>query len=48
MVSDADDAPYLAFAIKMKSPIWSNDQHLKKQSIVPILTTREMIELIDF
>ena len=48
MVSDPDDAPYLAFALKINSPIWSNDKHLKKQSVVPILTTKELIELIDF
>ena len=43
-----DDVPYLALALKKDSIIWSNDLHLKKQSIIKVLTTKEIIELINF
>lgn len=43
---DPDDAPYIALALALKTPIWSNDTDLKKQSLVDILTTKELIELL--
>lgn len=45
-LEDPEDAPYLALAIKHRTPIWSNDKHLKKQDKIPVLTTRELIELL--
>lgn len=45
-VDDPDDAPYIALALALKAPIWSNDPDLKKQSLVDILTTKELIELL--
>lgn len=44
-VSDVDDAPYLALALALKQPIWSNDQDLKRQSLVSVLSTEEVIKL---
>src|SRR3989338_5804888 len=47
LISDPDDAPYLALSMSLnKTPIWSNDPHFKEQSLVPVLTTKEVIELI--
>lgn len=43
---DRDDAPYLALALKLNCPVWSNDSLLKKQSEVIILNTKEIIELV--
>lgn len=45
-ISDPKDVPYLAVAHKLKLPIWSNDKHLKEQSLIPVFTTKELIELL--
>ncbi|MCR4334948.1 MAG: PIN domain-containing protein [archaeon] len=39
---DGKDAPYLALAMELKCPLWSNDKALKKQSSVKILNTSEV------
>jgi len=44
-ISDPKDIAYLALALKLKSPVWSNDPHLKEQSSILVLTTSEIIEL---
>ncbi len=41
-----DDADFLALAIQRKCPLWSQDRLLKKQKLVPVLDTREIIELL--
>ena len=41
------DIDFLALAIHLQCPLWSNDHLLKKQSIVSVLTTKEIIELLD-
>lgn len=45
LISDQADFAYLALSLYLKIPIWSNDNHLKEQSMVPILSTKELIEL---
>ena len=45
-ISDPKDITYLALALKIKSPIWSNDQHLKQQSSITVFTTSELIEIL--
>ena len=45
-VSDPAATIYIALAQKLRCPIWSNDKHLKEQKGVPVLTTRELIELL--
>ncbi|MDI6738533.1 MAG: PIN domain-containing protein [Nanoarchaeota archaeon] len=40
---DKDDAPYVALALAIKSVIWSNDPHLKQQSLAKVFTTAELI-----
>lgn len=45
-ISDIKDIPYLAVAYKLKMPIWSNDKHLKEQSLVPVFTTKELVEFL--
>ena len=38
-----EDAPYLALALFLDSPVWSNDQGLKNQEKVRIYTTSELL-----
>ena len=47
LISDSDDAPYLALAIKLNIPIWSNDPHLKEQSVIKVFKTEELKEFLD-
>ena len=44
---DPDDAPYIALALKLNCPIWSQDKELGEgQSEVKVLSTRKLIELL--
>ena len=43
LISDPDDIDFLALAISTNSTIWSNDPHFKEQSLVPVLTTGELV-----
>ena len=43
---DIDDAPFLALAMSLNCPIWSNDGHFKKQHVVKAYTTRELMNLL--
>ncbi len=45
-LSDSKDSPYLALALLTNSAIWSNDPHFKEQSLVPVFTTKELIEIL--
>jgi len=40
---DMKDAPFVALALKLKIPIWSNDVHFKKQEKVESFNTAEII-----
>jgi predicted nucleic acid-binding protein len=37
---DIDDSPFIALAMLLGCPIWSNDLHFKKQNIIKSDTTR--------
>lgn len=43
-IPDPDDVDFLALALLTNSAIWSNDPHLKKQSLVPVFTTKDLVE----
>lgn len=43
---DPEDTPFMALCLLKKSPLWSNDNALKKQNNVKVLTTQELRELI--
>ena len=45
LISDEKDAAYLALALRLFLPIWSNDSHFKEQSQIEVFTTKELIEL---
>jgi len=43
---DEKDSPYIALALKLKIPIWSNDKQLKQQNKVKIYSTQEIKTLV--
>ncbi len=43
---DEKDTPFLALALQLNCPVWSNDKHFKQQSIAGAYTTEEVIELL--
>lgn len=43
---DIKDSPYLALALLTDSSIWSNDPHLKEQSLVPVFTTADLFNMM--
>ena len=45
-ISDPDDAPYFALALKLNVPIWSNDSMLKYQDKISVLSTKDIVDLI--
>jgi predicted nucleic acid-binding protein len=47
LISDPDDNPYLALAIKLNIPIWSNDLHFKEQSIIRVFKTEELKDFLE-
>ena len=44
-ISDSNDADFLALALLTNSAIWSNDPHLKEQSLIPVFTTEELLKM---
>lgn len=42
---DSKDADYIALALKLRCPLWTNDKKLKEQSEVKIYSTTELIQL---
>lgn len=42
---DPKDTPFLALALHLECPIWSDDAHLKQQSLVPCYSTGEFLAL---
>ena len=44
---DIKDTAYIALALKMKCPVWSNDKTLKNQKIITVYSTSDLIKIID-
>lgn len=42
---DFNDSPYFALALKLDCAIWSNDKELKKQDLINVYSTEELISL---
>jgi predicted nucleic acid-binding protein len=42
---DEKDTPFLTLALQLNCPIWSDDNHFKKQSLVITYTTRDVLQL---
>jgi len=47
IISDPSDIVYLALAKELDLVIWSNDTHFKEQSIIHVVNTAELIDLLD-
>ena len=45
LTSDEDDIPYLALALKLNLPIWSNDKKMKRQNKVKVYSTEELMRI---
>ena len=43
---DPKDSPYLALALSISSAIWSNDPHLREQSLVKVYTTEDLFNMM--
>ncbi len=43
---DEKDIMYLALALKLNCPLWSNDKKLKQQNKINILNTAEILQLL--
>jgi predicted nucleic acid-binding protein len=44
---DPKDVVYIAVALKIGAKVWSNDKRLKKQEIVEVLTTKDIVKLFN-
>ena len=42
---DENDVDFFALALKLKIPLWSNDKLLKKQNIVRVLETKDVLKI---
>jgi len=42
---DGDDIPFIAAAISLNCPIWSDDKHFQKQKEIKIFTTNEILKI---
>ncbi len=40
------DIDFLSLALKNNCPLWTNDKLLKKQKQIPVLSTKEIIEIL--
>ena len=43
---DITDSPFLALALALDCPLWTNDGHFKQQTLVEVYTTKEILELL--
>jgi len=46
LTSDEDDVQYLALALKLKIPVWSNDKKLKQQDKIKIYSTEDLLRIL--
>ncbi|ASJ03321.1 hypothetical protein A3L09_08655 [Thermococcus profundus] len=43
---DKDDADFVALALKVKAPLWSNDKRLNEIEEIEVLNTKEVLGLL--
>jgi len=43
---DKDDVPYFALALKIDGKIWSYEKALLKQSVVKVITTKDLLDIL--
>ena len=44
---DPKDTPFLALALQLGSPLWSNDKHFKIQKTAKVYTTADLLDLLN-
>ncbi len=44
---DKNDVQYIALALKLRLPIWSNDKDLKQQNKIIIYHTHDLIKIFN-
>ncbi|WP_456453822.1 PIN domain-containing protein [Thermococcus sp.] len=44
---DKDDTDFVALALKINAPLWSNDKRLKEIENIEVLDTKELLKLLD-
>ena len=47
LISHKSDVSFLALALELNIPIWSNDDHFKEQSEIPVFKTHELKRFLD-
>lgn len=45
MISDPEDIAYIALALKLGCPVWSEDPHFTKQSEVKVFNTADLAKM---
>ncbi len=48
LVTHPEDSPFIALAIHLQIPLWSNDEDLKLQNRVKIYSTKELLEIMTY
>lgn len=43
---DPKDAPFFALALQLNAALWSNEPRLKRQSVVKVLSTSELLKIV--
>jgi predicted nucleic acid-binding protein len=43
-----EDAPFVGLAMHLGIPLWSNDKALKKQNKVKVLSTADLIKIVEY
>ena len=46
LVADPEDAPFVALALHLRLPLWSNDAPLRAQRVVCVYTTDDVLSLL--
>ncbi len=47
LAAHPEDAPYLALAMSLNCPLWSNDADMRRQDKVSFLTTAQLVEQLN-
>lgn len=47
LVTHIEDTPYIALSLALSIPLWSNDSALQEQTAVKVITTSELIQLLN-
>jgi predicted nucleic acid-binding protein len=42
-MGDPEDVPFLALALAKGAPIWTDDRHFRRQNVVRVISTAELV-----